>query len=87
MPEFNQDVEIDISPWEYVRECSDSEIKELLEEIRDKGYNIPNGILRDTHKLSVREIEFEDALEKINLNYLRLSHEQEELILNIAKSL
>jgi hypothetical protein len=87
MPEFNHDVEIDISPWEYVRECSDSEIKELLEEIRDKGYNIPNGIFRDTHKLSVREIEFEDAIEKINLNYLRLSYEQEEYILNLSKSL
>lgn len=87
MPEFNHDVEIDISPWEYVRECSDSEIKELLEEIKDKGYNIPKGTFSDTYQLSVDEIVFKEALEKIRLNYLKLSYEQEEYILNLSKSL
>ena len=92
MPEFNTEVEI--SEWEYVRECTTSEISRLIKEIQDQHeeiweeevnkwgteFNAP-----DTSSLATTE--FFEAMQRISKNHLRLSLEQEEQILNIAKLL
>lgn len=92
MPEFTAEVEI--SEWEYVRECTTSEVARLIKEIQEQHeevweyevnkwgaeFNAP-----DTSSLATTD--FFGALQKISKNHLRLSIEQEEVILNIAKTL
>jgi hypothetical protein len=92
MPEFTAEVEI--SEWEYVRECTTSEVTRLIKEIQEQHeevweyevnkwgaeFNAP-----DTSSLATTD--FFEALQKISKNHLRLSLEQEEQILNIAKTL
>lgn len=94
MPEFYAEAELDITPWEYVKECSPKEIESLIKEIQTEHeeiwehevnkwgaeFNAP-----DTSSLATTN--FFEALQKISKNHLRLSLEQEELILNIAKTL
>jgi hypothetical protein len=94
MAEFYAEAELDITPWEYVKECSLSEIESLIKEIQKQQeeiweaevnkwnieFNPPN-----TSSLATKD--FFEALQKISKNHLRLSLEQEELILNIAKTL
>lgn len=92
MPEFTAEVEI--SEWEYVRECTDTEIKNLIREIQEQEEEIwqeeVNKWLIEfspPHTSSLATTEFFEALQRISKNHLRLSLEQEEIILNIAKSL
>lgn len=92
MPEFTTEVEI--SEWEYVRECTDSEIVRLIKEIQEQEEEIweeeVNKWLIEFNPpqtSSLATTEFFEALQKISKNHLRLSLEQEEQILNIAKTL
>lgn len=92
MPEFTTEVEI--SEWEFVRECTDSEVSRLIKEIQEQEEEIWE---KEVNKWliefnppqtsSLATTEFFEALQKISKNHLRLSLEQEEQILNIAKSL
>lgn len=92
MPEFNTEVEI--SEWEYVRECTTTEIERLIKEIQDQHEEIWEAEVNrwgtefnapDTSSLATTE--FFEAMQRISKNHLRLSLEQEEQILNIAKTL
>ena len=92
MPEFTAEVEI--SEWEYVRECTDSEISRLIKEIQGQHEEVWEYELNkyktefkapDTSSLATNE--FFEAMQTISKNHLRLSLEQEEQILNIAKTL
>jgi hypothetical protein len=92
MPEFTTEVEI--SEWEFVRECTDSEVSRLIKEIQEQEEEIweeeVNKWLIEFNPpqtSSLATTEFFEALQKISKNHLRLSLEQEEQILNIAKSL
>lgn len=92
MPEFTAEVEI--SEWEYVRECTDTEVKNLIKEIQVQEEEIWQSEVNKwliefnpPHTSSLATTEFFEALQRISKNHLRLSLEQEEIILNIAKSL
>lgn len=92
MPEFTTEVEI--SEWEYVRECTDTEVKNLIKEIQRQQEEIWeaevskwNIEFNPPHTSSLATTEFFEAMQRISKNHLRLSLEQEEQILYIAKSL
>lgn len=92
MPEFTAEVEI--SEWEYVRECTDTEVRNLIREIQEQEEEIWQSEVNEwlmefspPHTSSLATTEFFEALQRISKNHLRLSLEQEEIILNIAKSL
>jgi uncharacterized protein YPO0396 len=81
MPEFR--TEIDIEPYEYVNECSKSEIKELINELRDHGYLNEDRI--EPKNKTLDDIEFEKALMKIESHRQHLSLEEEAFIVNLSK--
>jgi hypothetical protein len=78
MPEFTPE-DVDINVWEFVDACDEEEIEELLEYLKEKGY------LDNKENRSMNESMFMDALNKIKNNWLSLSREEEDVILNIAK--
>jgi malate/lactate dehydrogenase len=92
MPEFTAEVEI--SEWEYVRECTDTEVENLIKEIQRQAEEIWEQEVSKwliefspPHTSSLATTEFFEALQRISKNHLRLSLEQEEYILNLSKSL
>lgn len=94
MAEFYAEAELDITPWEYVKECSLGEVQMLIKEIQNLHYELwEEGVNKwkveftppDTSSLATTE--FFESMQRISINHLRLSLEQEEQILNIAKSL
>jgi hypothetical protein len=76
MPDFT--ASIDISPSDYIYECSDYEIKELITELKESGYLKGDIIIDD---------EWTEMINKIYKNRLLLSNEDEEIIRNISKKL
>ena len=84
MPSFYVD-DIDIDPSEFVDSCSRNEIKELISALVSNGY-IPEVTLQDNDaRVSVSEQEYLDALGKLNNKWNRLSNEDTDFIINLAK--
>ncbi len=86
MPSFYVD-DIDIDPDDYVSSCSSSEINELIEELEDeleeRGYiKTKQGV--DSKPPSANEVRFLEAVQKIKLNYLNLTLEEEAYIIELA---
>ena len=65
----------------YVESEDEDEIISLLQE---EGYTVEQNENKATYE-SMNESIFNQAISKIKHNWLRLSHEEEEFILNIAK--
>jgi hypothetical protein len=81
MPEFS--TYIDIEPSEYVDECSQSDIKELIEELVFHGYINKSDSLIDKEKNSLMEQEFRENLDNLKSKYYNLSPEDEETLKNL----
>jgi len=87
MPYFTPE-DLDVDPWEFIQSCSQKEIKEVLEALADEGHLPQSVLLTNSSTLpSLNEEMFREALDKINQNYVRLSNEEEELIMKIANRL
>jgi hypothetical protein len=94
MPTFYVD-NIDIEPYEYVKECSysDSDIKELIKELVDAGHlppSVKNMISKKNKEkpgFHPSESIYEEAIDKLHGKYTSLSQEDEETILKIANKL
>lgn len=91
MPTFYID-DLDIEPSDYLQECSHTDIKELIDELVDRGY-LPQGV-RTTKKHDPNKKEYhpsealyEEALNKLHGKYSNLTQEEEEMILKIANRL
>ncbi len=81
MPEFS--TYIDIEPSEYVDECSQSDIKELIEELVFHGYINKSDSLIDKDKISLMEQEFHENIDKLKSKYYNLLPEDEETLKNL----
>ena len=78
MPYFEtnpDEIEVDID--DFLSACSDSEIKELVQALKDDGY-LDEGDLDN---------DFDIAIRKLSGNSWRLSKEDEETILKIANKI
>ena len=73
--------DIDLSVSEILEMCSQEEKRELLEELIDEFKQ--HGLLSNFRGVSVSE--FENAIATITANYISLSREDIDVILNIAK--
>jgi hypothetical protein len=79
MPDFA--AEIDIDPWEYVRECSRTEIKELVEALKEE---VGSRVLVDDDADNVLDISYKEALDKLYSKRIYLTLEEEQFILNLS---
>ena len=81
MPTFYaEDLDIDVD--EFLDACSDKEINQIIEWLREEEY-ISNYSIVETD--SINDSTFNDAVIKIQNHRISLSREEEEFILNIAK--
>jgi hypothetical protein len=82
MPRFFTE-ELDIDVDDFLSSCSTKEIKEIINLLQEEGhleygYNI-------TGRESINERMFLESLFKIKDNWMNLSKEEEDIILNISK--
>ena len=84
MPEFNTYVDVDV--YEFIDECSKSEINELIDDLIDRGYLTKNskGVGKPP-QYSLIEEEHRNYCDVLANSYHRMSKEEEETIANIAK--
>ena len=75
------DLDIDVDDFYY--EMSDSEKQEMYELLREDGYG-SSFKLSDERPASVPEWEFIDTIEKITVNRLQLTNEEDEMLKKIA---
>jgi polyhydroxyalkanoate synthesis regulator phasin len=84
MPEFS--TYIDLEVYEFIDECSKSEINELIDELIERGHLNKNSkgpgkpnqytLIEETHR---------DYCDVLANSYHRMSKEDEDTIMNIAK--
>ena len=79
MPDFR--AEIDIDPWEYVRECSRAEIKELIQALKEEE---GARVLVDDDADNLLDVSYKQALDKLYSKRIYLTLEEEQFILNLA---
>jgi hypothetical protein len=85
MPTFYSE-EIELDPDDFLSACNSREIKELIQALVDDGH-INDPYVKRRDNVSMNEESFNECLDKITNNYLQLTHEEEEVIRNIAKRL
>lgn len=85
MPDFYVD-SLDISPSDFIEECSSSEITQLIEILIEDGYIDTKTVIKDDNQNPDDEL-FAQSLLKISEYKYRLTNEEEELINKIANRL
>lgn len=84
MPDFS--TSIDIEPWEYVSECSERDIEDLIETLIDDGHlDKFNGKVKPSNSYTLMDNEWNEALEKLRNSRHLLSIEEENRITEITK--
>ena len=90
MPEFYVE-EIDIEPYEFVRACSKSEIRELIIELVEEEH-LPKSVLQQMNtdkngkrNISILEEEFLEKMDKLSKRFHCISKEDEETLETIFK--
>lgn len=84
MPDFS--TSIDIEPWEFVSECSKTEIQELIETLIEDGHlDTFNGKVKPSNTSTLMDDEWNEALEKLRNSRHLLSTEEENRMTDIAK--
>ncbi len=82
MPEF--ETYIDIDPDEFIDNCSEREIEELIESLVESGYLTKTATTKPSEK-NVLDLEWDEIMDKLIRNRVMLSNEEEEMIRTIAK--
>lgn len=80
MPSFENSVDIDITPEEFVYECNDEDIKELARIPREDYPEIVH-----PNFYHIAELEYENAINALHRKWNMLTKEEEDAILSIAK--
>lgn len=91
MPDFYVD-EITIEPYEFIRECSKHEIRELVEVLVDEGYLPPSTLssIRCGEKgvgvrSTVLEDEFHEKMDMLSQKYRMINKDDEDILNNLFK--
>jgi hypothetical protein len=83
MPDFTSYVEVE--PYEFVSECSKSEIKELIDELIDAGH-LPQTVRNTTEvRRGNLEEEFLEKMNKLSESYYRISQEDDKILQDLFK--
>lgn len=91
MPRFYGDESVewlDVEPSEFIYNCGDSDINELIEELRCNGYLNDEDLLEETNNPNLFDIEWKETLNKMRgINRHQLSNEDVEIIKQIANKI
>jgi len=83
MPYFTpNDVDVDVDDFMY--QCNSYEIEEVIEYLIEEGYIEPKQVVGSNASTSLVEYEFNEILQKIQENRLRLTYEEDALLKKIA---
>ena len=83
MPYFTpDDVDVDVDAFMY--QCNNREIKEVIEYLIEEGHIEPQQVVGSNTSTSLLEYEFNEMLQKIQENRLRLTKEEDALLKKIA---
>ena len=85
MPTFYSE-EIELDPDDFLNACNSREIEELIKALIEDGH-INDPYVKRKDNVSINEESFNECLDKIANNYLQLTHEEEQLIRDIAQRL
>lgn len=80
MPTFSTDIDINVD--DFISECSDWDIKEMIEILQDHGYIKPKEV---TEKLGLLESDFFVKLEKLKNVYYLIQNEELDYIESLVK--
>jgi hypothetical protein len=83
MPDFDYDGYVDIEVDVFIRACNSREIGEVIDELVEGGYIKPTQVIHDS-QMTVPEQIFQEALEKLDGKWNRLSKEEEQTIILLA---
>jgi len=78
------EIDVDLEVNDFLDECNSSEIEEIIDYLIETGHINKSAVNDYYTDQSVTEIEFEDALKKLQGNWNRLSSDDEQTILKIA---
>lgn len=84
-------IDIDIEIYEFVRSCSQREIKELIEELIENEHlpkdviNQKGDVKKEMHRKTGSEMEFENKLDKLKEKYFSISQEDDVTLQSIIK--
>lgn len=83
MPEF--ETYIDIDPSEYLYSCSDREIKELIDCLIEDGHIQSKCVAsKNNEQKNILDLEWDEIINKLSLNRLSLTIDDEEIIKKIS---
>ena len=86
MPEYI--AEIEVSPDEFISDCSSSEIKEIIEALIEDGYIQPHHVIVDGQDTrNYLDEEWDNICEKIRKSRLVMCQSDEDTIRQIYKGL
>jgi hypothetical protein len=86
MPEYT--AEIEISPDEFLSDCSSSEIKEIIEALIEDGHIQPHQVIVDGQDTrNYLDEEWDNICEKIRKSRLTMCQSDEDTIRQIYKGL
>jgi hypothetical protein len=83
MPSFTPD-DFDIDVGDFLYNCNPREIKQLIEYLIEDGEIEPQQVVGSNASLSLVEYEFNEIIEKIQENRIRLTKEEDALLKKIA---
>ena len=78
------EIDVDVEVNDFLDACDSSEIEEIIDYLIEDGHINKFAVNDYNTDQSVTEIEFEDALKKLQGNWNRLSSDDEATILKIA---
>ena len=77
---------VDVDVDEFLEDCTSSEIREVIEWLRDNAELINDDVVNDSNQSANCEI-FNEAVLKLVGNRFKLTVEQEEAIMNITNTI
>lgn len=86
--ETEVDVDVDIDVDEFLDDCSDKEIQEVVEWLKDEGHLEDNNARTPVDPTdNIMDIAYKEAINKLYNKRINLSLEEEEFIINLANKL
>lgn len=80
---YPEDLDIDVD--EFLNSCDKKEIEEVIDYLKETGWLCESYLIKLSGSESMNEKIFYESLDKIKNNWISLSKEEEDIILNIAK--